>query len=203
MTVVLTRGDKFMRRLFMNCNDPSCASVCSVGALQKTTLGPVTYDASKCMICRYCMVAYPFSVPKYEWSNSSLTSEVHYVSRPSAQGKPTASAEICPTGATRFGDRDELIAEAQKRIHDSPGNYVNHILRARGSRRHVGAGRRERDMPRATRQDGKHLKIMFGLGLGIGLFRAASDQLSTAQLISCKDRASPKTEPTQENSARE
>ena len=43
MTVVLTRGDKFMRRLCMNCNDPSCASVCPVAALQKTPLGPVSF----------------------------------------------------------------------------------------------------------------------------------------------------------------
>ena len=56
-----------MRRLCMNCEDPACASVCPVGALKKTALGPVTYDESKCMGCRYCMVACPFSVPKYEW----------------------------------------------------------------------------------------------------------------------------------------
>jgi len=42
-------------------------------------------------------------------------------------GKPTACAEICPTGATKFGERDELIAEAQKRIRDNPGQYVDHI----------------------------------------------------------------------------
>ena len=42
-------------------------------------------------------------------------------------GKPTACAEACPTGATAFGERDELIAEAQKRIHDNPANYVDHI----------------------------------------------------------------------------
>ncbi len=41
--------------------------------------------------------------------------------------KPTACAEICPTGATKFGEREELIAEAQKRIHDNPGQYVDHI----------------------------------------------------------------------------
>ena len=128
MTVVLTRDDKFMRRLCMNCNDPSCASVCPVGALQKTALGPVTYDASKCMGCRYCMVACPFSVPKYEWGK--LVPKVQKCTMcPDrvAQGKQTACAEICPTGATKFGERDELIAEAQKRIRDNPGNYVDHI----------------------------------------------------------------------------
>jgi formate dehydrogenase iron-sulfur subunit len=128
MTAVLTRGDKFMRRLCMNCAEPSCASVCPVGALQKTALGPVTYDASKCMGCRYCMVACPFSVPKYEWGK--LVPKVQKCTmcpdRVSA-GKPTACAEICPTGATKFGERDELIAEARKRIHDNPGNYVDHI----------------------------------------------------------------------------
>ena len=63
-TVVLAKNDKFMRRLCMNCNEPACASVCPVGALKKTALGPVTYDEGKCMGCRYCMVACPFGVPK-------------------------------------------------------------------------------------------------------------------------------------------
>jgi formate dehydrogenase iron-sulfur subunit len=44
-----------------------------------------------------------------------------------AAGKQTACADACPTGATKFGERDDLIAEAQKRIRENPGNYVNHI----------------------------------------------------------------------------
>jgi formate dehydrogenase iron-sulfur subunit len=128
LTTIVTRGDKFMRRLCMNCADPSCASVCPVGALTKTALGPVTYDASKCMGCRYCMVACPFGVPKYEW-NKVLPRVQKCTMCPDrvAAGKQTACAEACPTGATKFGERDELIAEAQKRIHDNPTNYVNHI----------------------------------------------------------------------------
>ena len=43
------------------------------------------------------------------------------------RSKPTACAEICPTGATKFGDRDELLKEARKRIEDNPGTYLPHI----------------------------------------------------------------------------
>ena len=128
MTVVLTRSDKFMRRLCMNCQDPACASVCPVGALQKTAAGPVTYDADRCMGCRYCMIACPFSVPKYEWSKvlPKVQKCTMCPERVSA-GQPTACAEACPTGATKFGERDDLILEAQQRIRDNPGTYVNHI----------------------------------------------------------------------------
>lgn len=127
-TAVLTRNDKFMRRLCMNCQEPACASVCPVGALQKTALGPVTYDGTKCMGCRYCMIACPFGVPKYEWDK--LAPKVRKCTMcPDriAAGKQTACAEICPTGATKFGDRDALLAEAQQRIHDNPDKYVNHV----------------------------------------------------------------------------
>lgn len=127
-TAVLTRPDAFMRRLCMHCQDPTCASVCPVGALEKTALGPVTYDESKCMGCRYCMVACPFSVPKYEWDK--LTPRVRkcdMCSKRVAAGRPTACAEVCPTGATKFGERDALIREARQRIEREPGKYVNHI----------------------------------------------------------------------------
>ncbi len=39
----------------------------------------------------------------------------------------TACAEACPTGATKFGDRDELLKEAQQRIQDNPDKYLHHI----------------------------------------------------------------------------
>ncbi len=128
LTAVEAKGDKFMRRLCMNCEDPTCASVCPVAALQKTPEGPVTYDASRCIGCRYCMMACPFNVPKYEWG--SLLPRVKKCDMCAdrvAAGKPTACAEICPTGATKFGDRDALIAEAKERIAKNPGQYFNHI----------------------------------------------------------------------------
>ena len=38
-TVVETRGDKFVRKLCMHCEDPACASACPVGAIGKTPAG--------------------------------------------------------------------------------------------------------------------------------------------------------------------
>nr|ART35729.1 B57 [uncultured bacterium] len=42
-------------------------------------------------------------------------------------GLQTACATVCPTGATKFGNREELIQEARARIANNPGKYVNHI----------------------------------------------------------------------------
>jgi formate dehydrogenase iron-sulfur subunit len=127
-TVVLTKGDKFMRRLCMNCADPACASVCPVGALRKTSAGPVIYEENRCMGCRYCMVACPFGVPKYEWSRlNPRVRKCTMCSDRVAAGKPTACAEVCPTQATLFGEREELLEEARKRIRENPGAYLNHI----------------------------------------------------------------------------
>jgi len=128
LTAVEVRGDKFMRRLCMNCEEPTCASVCPVAAIRKNPEGPVTYDASRCIGCRYCMMACPFNVPKYEWN--LLLPRVRKCDMCAdrvAAGKPTACAEACPTGATKFGERDDLIAEAKERIARNPNQYLNHI----------------------------------------------------------------------------
>jgi len=120
--------DTYLRRLCMHCLHPSCVSACPVGALQKTEAGPVTYDFDRCIGCRYCMVACPFSIPRYEWS--SLTPRVRKCEMCSArvaEGKPTACAEICPTEATMFGERDEMIALAKQRIAENPDDYSQHI----------------------------------------------------------------------------
>jgi formate dehydrogenase iron-sulfur subunit len=122
------RGDKFVRRMCLHCEDPSCASVCPVGAIVKTAQGAVRYDGAKCIGCRYCMIACPFSVPKYEWNKlAPYVTKCDMCAAHVLAGSQTLCAEACPTGATLFGGREDLLMEAHKRIVENPGVYVPRI----------------------------------------------------------------------------
>jgi formate dehydrogenase iron-sulfur subunit len=118
----------YVRRMCQHCLDPTCVSVCPVGAFTKTAEGPVLYDDSKCIGCRYCIQACPFQVPRYEWgSNYPRVQKCRFCAERLKKGLPTACAEACPTGATKFGDRDDLIREAYDRMKAEPGKYVDRI----------------------------------------------------------------------------
>jgi formate dehydrogenase iron-sulfur subunit len=128
-TAVLDKGgDVYVRKMCMHCQQPACASACPVAALYKTPEGPVVYDEARCMGCRYCMVACPFGIPRYEWSSREpRVRKCIMCADRLKEGKPTACSEACPTGATRFGDREELLAEARRRIRESSDTYFPHI----------------------------------------------------------------------------
>jgi len=118
----------YMRKLCMHCQVPTCASVCPVGALTKSAEGPVVYDAKKCMGCRYCMMACPFDVPKYQWDRPvPIIGKCILCAGRITKGESTACATACPVGATIFGKRDDLIRDAQDRIKQNPTGYVDHV----------------------------------------------------------------------------
>lgn len=127
-TTVQQCGSVNVRRMCMHCLHPTCASVCPVGAMRKTPEGPVHYEADRCIGCRYCVQACPFDVPKYQWDKATPVVAKCVMCAPRlAKGEPTACASVCPTMATKFGERDALIAEARERIRRNPRRYVNHI----------------------------------------------------------------------------
>ncbi len=128
LTTIRTYGDKFSRKLCNHCVEPTCASVCPVKALQKTEFGPVIYDETRCIGCRYCMQACPYQVPSYEWSSRTpRVKKCNMCYERQKEGRPTACTEACPTGATICGERDQLIQEAQKRLAAKPGEYYQKI----------------------------------------------------------------------------
>ncbi len=120
-------GYSFVKRQCMHCMKPACASACPVSALKKeSSTGIVKYDSSKCIGCRYCQVACPFNIPKFEWENpfpKIVKCQMcdHLVSK----GGAAACCTACPTGASLFGSTKSLMKEAKKRLKMTPGKYYD------------------------------------------------------------------------------
>jgi Fe-S-cluster-containing dehydrogenase component len=120
--------ERYAKTQCMHCVTPACASGCVVKALEKTASGPVVYHADRCLGCRYCMIACPFGVPKYEYTKAApLVRKCTFCAARQEQGLPPACTDACPSGALTFGRRADLLEEARTRIYQNPAKYVHEI----------------------------------------------------------------------------
>ena len=118
----------FMKAQCMHCADPACANACMLGAYKKREFGIVTYDVDLCIGCRYCQVACPFGVPKFEWTKAAPRMvKCELCNHRIAQGKIPACAEVCPRGAVIYGPRADLLREAKLRLANHPDRYVPRV----------------------------------------------------------------------------
>jgi Fe-S-cluster-containing dehydrogenase component len=119
----------FVKQQCMHCLDPACANACMLGALKKGDFGIVSYDPTFCVGCRYCEMACPFNVPKFEWSNAFTPKIVkcELCRTRLAEGKEPACTEVCPRDAVIFGKRADLLKEAHRRIDENPTRYVPRV----------------------------------------------------------------------------
>ncbi len=114
----------YFKQQCMHCVDPACVGACMIGALQKREMGIVTYKQEYCSGCRYCQVACPFEIPKFEWSKKApLMVKCELCNHRLAEGKLPGCVEVCPRHAVIYGKRTDLLAEAKKRIADHPDRY--------------------------------------------------------------------------------
>jgi formate dehydrogenase iron-sulfur subunit len=120
---------RYVKRQCMHCLNAACVAACPAAAMYKSAEGPVIYRAYRCLGCRYCEAACPFSVPRFNWDNGTtpVINKCWLCYDRLREGERPACVEACPTGALRFGVREELLAQAHAQITSYPERYVDHI----------------------------------------------------------------------------
>jgi Fe-S-cluster-containing dehydrogenase component len=128
-------GFAFIRLQCMHCTHPACVSACPVSAMIKDDkTGIVSYNKKACIGCRYCQIACPYNIPRFEWDKPlPLIVKCELCSHLIARGGISACCTYCPTGASLFGPVEMLKQEAHRRLLYTAGQYYDfplHDIRA-------------------------------------------------------------------------
>ncbi|MEE9443501.1 MAG: 4Fe-4S dicluster domain-containing protein [candidate division Zixibacteria bacterium] len=120
----------FLPRLCNHCEKPACQKVCPVGATYKRADGLIVIDKSKCIGCRYCMVACPYGVryfnPRRDSEEARLfpartfgtVDKCDFCAHRVDNGVVPACVNTCIAYARTFGDLNDPESEVY-RIHNS------------------------------------------------------------------------------------
>jgi sulfur reductase FeS subunit len=113
---------RFFPRLCNHCSNPPCLTVCPTGATHKRADGIVLIDPERCMGCRACAMACPYSA-RYEVTYEDIgigrdfygelqredpsMDKCSFCAHRVDKGRKPACVETCVGSARMFGDLDD------------------------------------------------------------------------------------------------
>lgn len=130
----------WLPRPCFHCDNPLCVSVCPVGATYKREDGIVLVDSERCIGCKFCMTACPYSARVFQWKDPEVevpegTEYDPELNIPPVEGTVSKCVfcadllrenrlprcvEACPMGALYFGDLvEDTIANKDETLRFS------------------------------------------------------------------------------------
>lgn len=78
-----------------HCEDAPCVTVCPVGATYRDEEGVVAQIWDRCIGCRYCMVACPYSRRSFNWEEPEWPGDLVQLLNPDVATRPKGVVEKC------------------------------------------------------------------------------------------------------------
>ena len=85
----------WMPKKCFHCDNPPCVKVCPVGATYKRTDGLVLIDNERCIGCRFCMAACPYSARVFNWGDPKSQETDHSYSPETSIPSQVGTVEKC------------------------------------------------------------------------------------------------------------
>ena len=142
----------WMPKKCFQCDNPPCVKVCPVGATYKRSDNIVLIDNERCIGCRFCMSACPYSARVFNWGKpkvpenhdqpyspeTSVPSKIGTVEKCDfcpdmlRQNKLPHCIPACPNGALYFGDKlSDAVTNGDETVR------LSHLLRDKAGYRYL------------------------------------------------------------------
>lgn len=124
----------FTQRRCHHCKDPRCVELCPAEpkAARRDENGIVTIDPELCIGCGTCVENCPFGAPHLSEEFEIARKCTMCIDR-QKDGLQPACAATCPTGATLFGEREELVKIGLERVKKHKNGVLYGLKEGGGS----------------------------------------------------------------------
>ncbi|MGD8965882.1 MAG: 4Fe-4S dicluster domain-containing protein [Anaerolineae bacterium] len=110
---------RFIPRPCMHCEDPPCVKVCPVGATYVDDEGLVRMDYQRCIGCRYCTTACPYSVRYFNWHAPEFPAGHDAYLNPEVPVRPVGVVEKCTFCIHRLEEAKREAAAQGRELTDA------------------------------------------------------------------------------------